>query len=97
MLPVRLSEQLQPGTFEHTINYLVDEEIDLSVFDSRYCDDETGSPAYDPAVLLKASVVPPPSRSPTPVGSSAAARTSRRLHSSSAPAGSRCRACSPTC
>jgi len=53
MLPVRLADQLQPGSFEYTVNYLVDNEIDLSVFESRYQNDETGAPAYDPAVLLK--------------------------------------------
>lgn len=53
MLPVDLADQLQPGTFEHTIDYLVDHEIDLSVFESRYENDENGAPAYDPAVLLK--------------------------------------------
>ena len=53
MLPVHLQDQLQPGTFEHTIDYLVDNEIDLLVFDSRYDNDEVGAPAYDPAVLLK--------------------------------------------
>jgi transposase len=53
MLPVHLQDQLQPGTFEHTIDYLVDNEIDLSVFESRYGNDEVGAPAYDPAVLLK--------------------------------------------
>ena len=53
MLPVHLADQLQPGTFEHTIDYLVDNEIDLSGFDARYGNDETGAPAYDPAVLLK--------------------------------------------
>ena len=53
MVPIRLAEQLQPGTFEYTVNYLVDHEIDLSVFESRYQNDETGAPAYDPAILLK--------------------------------------------
>jgi len=53
MLPVHLADQLQPGTFEHTIDYLVDNEIDLSGFDARYGNDEVGAPAYDPAVLLK--------------------------------------------
>ena len=53
MLPVRLADQLQPGTFEYTVNYLVDNEIDLSVFESNYNNDETGAPAYDPAILLK--------------------------------------------
>lgn len=53
MLPVHLQDQLQPGTFEYTVDYLVDNEIDLSGFDSRYRNEESGAPAYDPAVLLK--------------------------------------------
>ena len=53
MLPVHLADQLQPGTFEHTIDYLVDNEIDLSGLDAQYHNDEVGAPAYDPAVLLK--------------------------------------------
>ena len=53
MVPISLTEQLQPGTFEHTVNYLVDSEIDLSVFEERFINDETGAPAYDPAILLK--------------------------------------------
>lgn len=32
---------------------LIDEEIDLAVFEVRYRNDETGAPAYDPAILLK--------------------------------------------
>jgi len=53
MMPIHLEDQIVPGTFEHTIDYLVDNEIDLSVFEQRYNNDETGAPAYDPAVLLK--------------------------------------------
>ena len=53
MVPITLAAQLQPGTFEYTMNYLVDHEVDLSVFEDRYHNDETGAPAYDPAVLLK--------------------------------------------
>jgi len=53
MLPVSYEQQILPGTFEHTLSYLIDEKIDLSVFDSRYTNDETGAPAYDPALLLK--------------------------------------------
>ena len=52
-LPVQLADQQQPGTFEHTTDYLVDNEIDLSAFESRYDNDETGVSAYDPAILLK--------------------------------------------
>ena len=53
LLPINFSEQILPGSFEYTVNYLVDNELNLSVFDSRYNNDETGSPAYDPAILLK--------------------------------------------
>jgi transposase len=53
LIPVSFSEQILPGTFEYTLNYLIDHEVDLSVFEARYRNDETGAPAYDPAVLLK--------------------------------------------
>ncbi len=52
-IPVHFDKQIIPGTFEYTLSYLVDHEIDLSLFDSRYTNDDTGAPAYDPAVLLK--------------------------------------------
>jgi len=35
LLPVRFSEQILPGTFEYALNWLVDHEIALSVFDAR--------------------------------------------------------------
>ena len=53
LLAISLKQQIQPGTIEHTINYLVDRDVDLSVFDSRYHNDTTGAPAIDPAILLK--------------------------------------------
>ncbi len=46
-------QHILPGTFEHTLNYLIDHEVDFSVFEARYRNDETGAPAYDPAILLK--------------------------------------------
>jgi len=52
-LPVDLARQLLPGTFEHAVNHLIDHELDLSPFDARYRNDDTGAPAYPPAVLLK--------------------------------------------
>lgn len=52
LLPVRYSEQILPGTFEHTLHHTID-EIDLSVFDARYRNDDQGAPAYDPRLLLK--------------------------------------------
>lgn len=53
MLPISFDRQILPGTFEYTLHYLIDEKIDLSVFDDRYHNDENGAPAYDPAILLK--------------------------------------------
>jgi transposase len=53
LVPVSLAEQLQPGTLEHTIHYVVEERLDLSEFDAQRHNDETGAPGYDPRVLLK--------------------------------------------
>jgi transposase len=53
LIPVDLSRQLLPGTFEHALNHLLDHEIDLSHFDARFRNDATGAPAYPPALLLK--------------------------------------------
>ena len=53
MLPISLQDQLVEGTLEHTINRLVDENIDLTVFDERYKNDETGAAAIHPKILLK--------------------------------------------
>jgi transposase len=52
-ISIHFDRQILPGTFEYTLHYLIDSEIDLSLFDSRYRNDETGAPAYDPAILLK--------------------------------------------
>ena len=52
LLPASLKNQIQPGTIEYTINYLVDHEIDLSVFDEQYKNDETGAPAIDPVLII---------------------------------------------
>jgi transposase len=35
------------------LNYIVDNQLDLSTFDKRYKNDETGASAYNPSVLLK--------------------------------------------
>jgi transposase len=56
-LAVDLARQLLPGTFEHAVNHLLDHEIDLSPFDTRFRNDETGAPAYSPAMLLKLVLV----------------------------------------
>ena len=53
LLPVKFSEQILPGSFEYALNWLIDHQIDLSVFDARFNNDAEGAPAYDPGVLLK--------------------------------------------
>src|SRR3989304_4772645 len=52
-IPVSFRDQILPGSFEYSLNEIVDQHIDLSPFAARYTNDETGRLAYDPAVLLK--------------------------------------------
>ena len=52
-LSVSLQNQLVPGTLEHTIHTLVEKHIDLSIFDGRYKNDNTGATAINPKILLK--------------------------------------------
>ena len=53
LLPISFSRQILPGTFEYTLSYIIDYELNLSVLDARFDNDDTGAPAYDPAILLK--------------------------------------------
>ncbi len=56
-LAIDLARQLLPGTFEHAVNHLLDHAIDLPRFDERFQNDDTGAPAYPPAMLLKVVLV----------------------------------------
>lgn len=53
MVVINFHDQIQPGTFEYALHYLIEEKLDLSVFYPEYSNDEVGRPAYDPAILLK--------------------------------------------
>lgn len=53
MVPISFQNQLEPGTFEHTLNELVEHHIDLSVFEGRYQNDNSGARAIHPKLLLK--------------------------------------------
>jgi transposase len=53
MVPVSFQHQLEPGTLEQTINELVEQHIDLSVFEAHYQNDNTGARAIHPKLLLK--------------------------------------------
>lgn len=52
-LPIVLEQQILPGTFEHALQVLIDTEFDLAPLHAKYINDDTGAPAYDPAILLK--------------------------------------------
>jgi transposase len=53
LLPISFERQILPGSFEHTLSYLIDHRVDLSSFHAHYKNDATGAPAYHPALLLK--------------------------------------------
>jgi transposase len=53
LIPVSFKDQIIPGSFEYALDDLIDNEVDLNVFESRFQNDDTGAPAYDPAVLMK--------------------------------------------
>jgi transposase len=52
-IAISQEDQIQPGTFEHAIQHLIDNKLDLSIFHRRYNNTCGGAPAYDPGVLLK--------------------------------------------
>ena len=53
MIPLSYVDQIVPGSFEYALNDLVEEHLDLRVFEKRYRNDQTGRWAYDPKVMLK--------------------------------------------
>ena len=53
LVPLSFQAQLEPGSFEYTLNELVEHHLDLSVFEARYQNDRTGARAIHPKLLLK--------------------------------------------
>ena len=53
LIPVSLEEQLVPGSLEFAIHTLIETRMDMSVFEGKYKNDQTGRSAYDPKILLK--------------------------------------------
>lgn len=35
-IPIQFDKQILPGTFEYPLHYLIDHEIDRSLFEARY-------------------------------------------------------------
>ncbi len=53
LIAVSYADQVLAGSFEYALNEMVEEHLDLSVFEGRYRNDRTGRLAYDPKVMLK--------------------------------------------
>jgi transposase len=53
LIPLSLEDQIEPGTFEFALNYLVDKELDFAPLDAKFKNDETGASAYDPRTMFK--------------------------------------------
>jgi transposase len=54
LIAVTFAEQLHPGTYEYALHHIIeDEELDVSIFEERFTNTETGAPAYDQRILLK--------------------------------------------
>jgi len=50
MIPLSYADQIVEGSFEYALNEIVEEYLDLSVFEHRYHNDETGRSDYGPAI-----------------------------------------------
>jgi len=53
MIALSYADQIVPGSFEYALDDIVENHLDLRVFDKRYRNDQTGRLAYDPKVMLK--------------------------------------------
>ena len=49
MISLRFADQVQPVMFDSTLNHMVDDNVDMNLFESRYRNDHND----DPAILLK--------------------------------------------
>jgi hypothetical protein len=43
MIPLSYADQIVEGSFEHALNEIVEEHLDLTVFEARYANDDTGA------------------------------------------------------
>ena len=48
MVPIILEKQLIPGTLEFAIHHLIETRIEITPFEAKIRNDETGRPAYNP-------------------------------------------------
>ena len=57
MIPIDLKTQLSSGSFEFTLDQLIENYLDISIFNHRYKNDTTGASDYDPKILLKVILI----------------------------------------
>ena len=68
-LPVVLEAQLMNGSFEYALDYLIDQQLDLSRLDRRYNNDANvayATPIKHPHGKWRSSINRKPHRCPTP-------------------------------
>lgn len=53
MICINLEDQILPGTFEYALDDIIDNHVDLSIFDNKYKNDNKGSKAYPINAMLK--------------------------------------------
>lgn len=48
LTPESFADQIVPGSCEYALNEIVESHLDLTPFEARYRNDDTGRLAYDP-------------------------------------------------
>ena len=61
MTPLRLADQIQPGTFEYTLNHVVDNDLNLSLFEQCYRNNGTARLRIAVVACLSSLIVMSPS------------------------------------
>ena len=52
-IAISFERQILPGSFEHAVNFVIDEKLDFSILDEMRTNDDAGAPAYNPRLMLK--------------------------------------------
>ena len=58
MIPVDFNQQIIEGTFAHTLHHLIEERLDLSIFDHRYKNEKQVPLPIIPNICLKSFYMP---------------------------------------
>lgn len=47
MAPISFEKQINPGSFEYALHYIIGNDLGISVFNGNYTNDATVAPAFD--------------------------------------------------